>query len=194
MLVSWCSPGLESCRRDFRFLVHISRLTSKLNSVAPKSYQWKRSDGHEPTGPASLSCWLRQVSRWEAQAAPSSHIHQLAVQHYFWLDFSFGHADVCDAVQNTRVSGSLVAMVKNKATRRACLSWKNQDMIQCCWDWGSRDRPVLSFAFSSSHTSKRRTSSGHTMMVWQEREKEAPNKGNQRCHLSWRCVQVHSKY
>lgn len=21
----------------------------------------------------------------------------------------------------------------------SCLSWKNQDMIQCCWNWGSRD-------------------------------------------------------
>lgn len=118
MLVSWCSPGLESWGRDFRFRVHISRLTSKWNSVAPKSYQWKHSDGHEPTGPASLaltaervnqdrlepaapSCWGRQVSRWDPQAAPPTHIHrstihQLAVQHYFWLDFSFGHVDVCD--------------------------------------------------------------------------------------------------
>lgn len=52
---------------------------------------------------------------------------------------------------------------------------------------------IFLFAFSYSHTGKRRTSFGHTMMVWQEREKEAQNKGNQRYHLSWRCFQVHLK-
>lgn len=51
---------------------------------------------------------------------------------------------------------------------------------------------ILSFGFSYSHTGKRRTSFGHTMMVWQEREK-AQNKGNQRNPLSWRCFQVHLK-
>lgn len=220
MLVSWCSPGLESSWRDFRFRMHISRLTSKLNGAAPKSYQWRHSDGHEPTGPASLALTAERVDQERQESAAPKLLGQTGEQVRTFLS----HPPLTSLLFNTTSGWTFLLVVlmcvmlrrtPAFASRVAWLPWwkirqhgglvsagKNRKWYNAAGIGGAETGrclegrmclQILSFDFSSSHTGKRRTSFGQTMMVWQEREKEAQNKGNQRNHLSWRCLQVHLK-